>query len=198
MRSAAELLPKVVSQGANVRPAGAFHGKAHLLTLQAQQFQGVDFHFHRRQVYRLVLPRQLVSAHPSHQLGGVRRRHLHQPPGKFAKVTFQDRCFGSRRHGLRSGLPRGIVGVRGETKMDGALISLAGFQVKLRESRRLAHGDRQHARGERVERSEVSHLPLMQNLTDARHNIMRGNARRLVDNQHPGDLGLAESVSGHG
>ena len=71
---------------------------------------------------------------------------------------------------------------------DDTRIGLSRLQIELRKTRRLTHGNRQHARSEGVQCAEVPNLANAQNAAHLRHNVMRGEARRFVNDEDSGDF----------
>jgi len=81
----------------------------------------------------------------------------------------RDRCAGT------------IAGVGCVSETNDCVVFLIQTAQELREPRRLAQENHEQAGRERIECSSVTYATLVKNMTRARDNIVRSDARRLVD-----------------
>src|SRR6185437_12722171 len=75
-----------------------------------------------------------------------------------------------------------VVGIRGKSEADGPCVTLSVLLEELRQPREAPQQQRQHSGRHRVERAQMPDRGLACQFAYPRHDIMRSNAGRLVDN----------------
>src|SRR5271154_866936 len=159
MRSRTFELPKIESQRTNVRPRATLHHKSRHRAFDTCETKFKYFYFHGFEVYRLILPRQLMRRPPFHFFRRICWRGLPNFPhellrqcGNFFRIN--------RRGGIRTEpLAIGIVRIRCETKSPRAAIAFAPAGIKTREACGATKRQDEHPRRQRIERAEMSNLP---------------------------------------
>ena len=130
---------------------------------------------------RFAGPGELISASPTDLDRRIGRRPLQNGAGKSGEDRL-DRLAARPRRALAGDLALAVVGCAGDTPADAKAVALAAGHCISGSFGRLAEGDRQYARRERVESARVSDLS---SGSAANHldDPVRGETERLVDNE---------------
>ena len=116
-------------------------------------------HLPLRQLDHLARPRQLVGALAVDLERRIGWRRLHDRPREARQYGGNRRRAGPHI-GRRGHRPFGIVGRRRGPPRHGELIPLGRIEHPACQLRRLAQGNRQHARRQRIERAAMADLDL--------------------------------------
>ena len=141
-----------------------------------------DADAHGRELDRLVAPREFVRAAAADLLRRVGGRRLHllafeRAQGPDERIT-RWRASGSTRL-----LARDVERVRRDAEQHRRFVVLIRRGEKSHEARRAPAGERQHARGERVERPGVADPLFAENPPRRRNDIVRRQAFGFVDDE---------------
>ncbi len=140
-----------------------------------------NFHRPYRWRGRFAGPGELISASPTDLDRRIGRRPLQNGAGKSGEDRL-DRLAARPRRGFAGDLALAVVGRAGDTPADPKAVALAAGHRISGSFGRLAEGDRQYARRERVESARVSDLSpgsAANHLDDP----ARGETERLVDDE---------------
>jgi hypothetical protein len=128
--------------------------------------------------------RQLIAPLTVDLLRGKRRRLLHE---RAAELFQRGLDLGARRHRPRVDRPerppQHVGGVGREPEADHRVVRLVARAQKFREPRRLADDEQQDAGRERIECAGMADPRFAQDAAQARHHVVGGRTRRLVNDQ---------------
>ena len=148
----------------------------------ADELQLVDADLARRELDRLAAPGNVVGALALHLDRRILRRDLLDQADELRQRR-ADLVVG--RPLLAGGGDRagGVVGVARLAEAQRELVGLARVHDVGHGLGRLAHGDRQHAGGQRIERAAMADLLRLGQALDHADDMGRGHAGGLVDHQ---------------
>ena len=147
-----------------------------------QHRQLVDGHVAGRQLHRLAGSRHLVGTPPGDLDRAVDGRHLAQRAGHPGQGRL-DRRAGDRRALDRRAVAVDVVRRGGLAEADRGPVPLRRAEVVLHQARRAPEEHGQHAGRERVERPAVAHAARGREPADQPHDVVRGGAGRLGDDE---------------
>lgn len=111
--SALQPLAQLMRDAPQVSAGGTVYADVGLRSIELQQLDRVDLHFHRSQFDGNVLPRQPVCGSSTNLFGGECRRRLQDLPAKRCEPLFQLLATESRLDRITNRRPRPIVCFRG-------------------------------------------------------------------------------------
>src|SRR5215470_7586114 len=191
--AAAERGPEIGGEGAHVEALAAAHADHDIRRGEALQIDAVHHDLAGRALDLYTLARQLVEPAPVVMESGIHGRYLldraHEAAERRGHRDAVEGRHGPRlQHGARE-----VLSVRGDAEAHRGQVFLVEIDEIGRELGRLADQDGQKPGGGGIEGAAMPDLGGAQGSAELRHDLERGDARALVDGEHPG-AGLAPHV----
>ena len=196
MAEAAEQSADIAGDGAHISALAAVHHELGLVAGGLQNFEPVNGDGPRLQFDKLALAREIIGALAGDLDRRILRWRLQNIPDKPGQQRGDRAGFGSRV-ALADDLAVGVVGVGLGAPAHGEEIGLLAILHEGHGLGGLAEGDRQNARGQRIERAGVAGLLAIIDALQARDGLRRGHADRLVEHDPAVDDGAVRSALIH-
>ena len=183
MRAAAQPLSEIMRQRADVsasRDGGAKFGG---VASKRRNGEVMNNDTHWRKFDCFSRSRKRICRASFDLLCAVRRRRLQQFAIESSACRFSSSPSSDTGVCGPTGFPFGVVCGGGLTKADAAGVGLLHPAEKLRQARVAPQQQRQHAGRHRVERTQMPDGALAEDAPGTRNHIVRGHARRLVEDQ---------------
>jgi hypothetical protein len=179
--AAAERLAQVVRDGPHVGAARAVRAEPRRGTADFQQGELVDVDTHGLQFDGDGGPGELVGAAPGHFLGRNRRRRLQELAAEPFECGFELGGI-EQNFALRAGgLTRAVIRVGGPAEAHETFVDLVAAGVKLGQPRGASDDQRQHARGDGVQRPQVPDFLCFRDAPDLVDDVVGGPALGFID-----------------
>ena len=186
VRDTSEAPADVRGQRPHVRAAAALDqdGRSGIRTgLEGFDVDSVDADAPGRALDLLAAPGQLVEP-PAADLHGRHHRRELLDLAEECRDHRLDLRLVDRHRSPVDHLSRRVEGRGRDAEHDGAPVSLAGVLEEAQQPRRASEPHEEHARRVGIERPGVPDAPLVVDLADLRHDVVRGPAGGLVDDDH--------------
>src|ERR1700690_887509 len=151
---------------------------------------GLEFH-------RFISAGEFVSRAAMYFFGRECRGHLFEGSQRFGGQAFDEFAIEKGSSIRPLGFTLGIVGVGGESETVAGGVALAAASVETDQTCSFAEKKYEHTSGERIQGAEVTYLAETGKVPDGVHDIVRGLALRLVDDERAVE-GSGLWLAGHG
>src|SRR5436309_9657256 len=156
-----------------------------LFAIQVQNLELFDLDRLGLEFDRLFLPSKFVSRDACDLFCRKRWRNLLDLTDECAN-GFPDLLQG-QMNGLfwPLGLAFGVVGVGGQSELNGPFVPLISIRVELRQAGKASKDQRQHAAGGGIQGPQMPGRALAGNTTHPGHHVVGGHSRWLIDYEYP-------------